>query len=392
MSALLLLDVWFNKGGRVEQDCKMITEDFETLHTKQCALIDITSISYLKETPYLLQPVTSNALFELLGQKDIKKRAMLEVLARMISYDFVVIDGTASKPVFNAADVQSGHLLGELGGLLRQIIIPEPVYEAVSLLFSTEDKGREETLWEMFDALSMRRPNWYPLTGLIEKERLESKYSREVIGYDLGSFSHMSGPFPQRAVLYLELSARGGVPIFLSPDKDPFLVHYQKKLPVDALETVEKIVDTQFQETLKDLFLPSEGIPIPPLAEHIVRQAHRKNISLLTSMLEIRETKEAKIFRRWLGEIQQNLVSAERPKLIDAAKALHELKGVAQAWFSNFDLGYMTQHKHTKFIPKALPVIGDVFEATGHGEITIKDPLVKRPLYLTFISKWYEDK
>lgn len=194
----------------------------------------------------------------------------------------------------------------------------------------------------------------------------------------------------ERTLVYYETAAAAGVPLVLHPFR------YYEALAIDAAcsdayTAVKEIVHKTFEEPIKNQ-LESLGqihsIELPPLALKMVEFAGREGISIIEAAARIKESKNAQAFREWLADIQINLAEGSTQSKLEALRMLEELKRVASLWSTHLDTKEGVTHKRREFRLSWVPRIGGLLDLLD--KPTLRDPILNRKGYLTFVSSWFD--
>jgi hypothetical protein len=360
-------------------------EDFDSLSNKQCALIDITSINALSSNLDFFD-VRFITLTEDSVRKHVSRRPSLihalHVLERMVAYDFIVFDR-----------IGAVRIKGELPVTLRirQTNVPEKVYKEAAVAVA-EDVSKGHVL---IDSLirGQNDPNEFFDGTLKEYLDLVSET------YFLGNIASSDASIPM-IFYYLELSSQASIPPFLSPGKDEFLKRYQLLASAEVMRAPDFF--DQIERDLQAIFT-KEGIiskvPLPPLGNHMISQAVKQKTTLLKIAEELHDEPKAIEFRKWLWEIQQALYQGSNHSLKKAHKAIKGYEKALKKWGENFDfkegVKYQTLTLNLGFSPaKLIEILGISLPDLISVEHEVRVPipiLFKKPLYLAFISSWYDD-
>lgn len=208
--------------------------------------------------------------------------------------------------------------------------------------------------------------------------------------YDCGWQLARSNLGVERTLVYYETAAAAGVPLILHPSR------YDAAQAIDlacsdAYNAVKEIVRSTFEEPIKDK-LESLGqihsLPLPPLASKIVWSAGKDGISIIEAAARIKESKNAQAFRKWLAEIQMNLAEGSMQSKLEALRMLEELKRVAAQWSTQLDTKEGVSYKRREFRLSWVPRIGCLLDLLD--KPTLRDPILNRKGYLTFVSSWFD--
>ena len=116
---------------------------------------------------------------------------------------------------------------------------------------------------------------------------------------DIDSNLGTSSNSPARALLYLELSRLLNGPLLLHPEKSAYL----HKIGQAVKERVSLVYGSLVTRVRDALRLKVVTIPIPPIADEILRTACREKCSLLESATYIRQSKEMVSLRAIVWEL-----------------------------------------------------------------------------------------
>jgi hypothetical protein len=129
------------------------------------------------------------------------------------------------------------------------------------------------------------------------------------------------------------------------------------------------------------------NLTLPPVADYVLRVVRRKRVNLITAIHEIRESKNARLFRQWCGKVSAAL-KEERGGLQEAQKLHRELEKVCSMWERDLDEGVRYKQRHLNV--GKLPLIGALLSFSGIEKIKINDPILTadKP-YLLFLNELY---
>jgi hypothetical protein len=195
----------------------------------------------------------------------------------------------------------------------------------------------------------------------------------------------------ERTLVYYEIAAAAGVPLILHPSR------YDAAQAIEvacsnAYTAVKEIVRSTFQQSIQKQ-LESLGqthtVGLPPLASKIVETAGKEGISIIQAATRIKRSKNAQAFRKWLAEIQMNLAEGSMQSKLEALRMLEELKRVASLWSTNLDTKEGVSHKRRELRLSWVPRIGCLLDLLD--KPTLRDPILNRKGYLTFVSSWFDN-
>ena len=197
----------------------------------------------------------------------------------------------------------------------------------------------------------------------------------------------------QRAIFYLEFARemkRIWVP---SSNKREWLSTIGNAAQKSLHETFVERIDGAMTD--RKIFADLKLVP-PPVSTLILQQAIRRRRSLADAALEIRDSNDARDYRRFLGQVDAAM--KDRRLLPTAQAKIDELDRKAKAWREQGDAkeGVLTRKREIKLsalVPDwtyPLKLASGAMKATGVGDIRVDDPILTRvPGYLSFISSWY---
>lgn len=113
----------------------------------------------------------------------------------------------------------------------------------------------------------------------------------------------------ERTLFYYETAAAAGVPLVLHPTR------YEEAEAIavaccDAYKSVKEVLRTAFEDPLRsqlDSLGQTHSVALPPLVSKLVEVAGREGISIMEAAVQMKDSKDAREFRRWLAEIQMHL-------------------------------------------------------------------------------------
>lgn len=208
--------------------------------------------------------------------------------------------------------------------------------------------------------------------------------------YDYGYSLARSHLGVERTLVYYETAAAAGVPLILHPFR------YDEAQAIetacfDAYTAVKEIVRTTFEEPIKQQ-LENLGqihsIPLPPLAWKMVVEAGKEGLSIVQAAAKIKESKNARSFRKWLSDIQIHFAEGSTSGNLEALRILEELRRVTSLWTSNLDTKEGVTHKRRELRLSWIPRIGSLLDLLD--KPTLRDPILNRKGYLTFVSSWFD--
>ena len=361
--------------------------DFDLLAKNNCFLIDGTTVrfvsgndgrTFLAEAP----PLRELDRREYMVQNNEWCRKSLELLGLLVLYDSAVVDSFALE--ISSRDVVDA-------SLIQITSFPDSVVtdcglelgRSLSSLYGQSDAN--ELSWLSDDSTN------YELFEMPDKSWVDDLSSRDKV--IIPSVVTDSNNSPVRALFYLELADRAGIPLLLSPQKDKCVTTYREKLRKFAHELVVAKVETQFQskldEQIKSLFARTWSVSLPPVSRMILRRAREELRPLLDVAKEIRDSTEARSFRKYLAELNKTLASGYEAGLLNVQAKLNKLESLVDGWFETGDINQGVTYKRRKFNIGEIPTIGWIAKMAGIGSFSVNDPILNPNRVYRFISQWY---
>jgi hypothetical protein len=190
----------------------------------------------------------------------------------------------------------------------------------------------------------------------------------------------VSSNFPARALLYLELSRLLNAPLLLHPEKSIYL----RKISQAITDGVASVYGSLVDEVREALRLKEASIPIPPIADEILRMACQEKCSLLEAATAIRGSKEMVSLREIVWELTTLVNVGQR------IRYEHEIelrtKEIADSIQSRAVAG--TRISRRKVNLAEIPAIGTVFKVLGGGTITVPDFVLYERPHIALFSRW----
>lgn len=137
-----------------------------------------------------------------------------------------------------------------------------------------------------------------------------------------------------------------------------------------AIKRIDKAIMSSLDHEFNDV-----SAKIPPLVEHVLCYSEKNNISLLSSIIDIRESKNATIFRSYFGKLDDEIKTlSPRKKVNSLQKLTTEIERLEKKWTRDIDLD--VNYKERTINLSKIPVIGHLFEILGIKDLDIKDPIL----------------
>lgn len=159
----------------------------------------------------------------------------------------------------------------------------------------------------------------------------------------------------------------------------------------DAYGAVKEVLRTTFEDPIRrqlDSLGQTYSVTVPPLVSKLVEVAGRGGLSIIEAATQMKDAKNARAFRKWLADIQLHLGQGTTGGKTEALRMLDELKRVASLWTTHLDPKVGVTHKRRELQFSWVPRIGGLLDLLD--KPTIRDPILNRKGYLTFVSSWVQ--
>lgn len=359
---------------------------FENICGQHCAFTDATSVEmltaskdFIKEclSPDILRKVQRNP------KSEPKAAWILDFLGRLVIFDFLVVDTRA----LDALGVENT----PWDEVIRVTSIPVETYNAA---FSE--------ICEYGGALlNVEQGSWLKRSIYnYGDKRYVDALERDP---DLMTWGLSDSTIPGlRIYLYMVLSADRGVPLVLDPRKDAMIKQLQRDTQGSFLDAFSKIMGRLDEQVVSKIQLfcdqwgKSDPIPLPPLSNYLCGISKKNKISLLDAARYLRETQEAKGFRKWLYQYDTYSRSTTLSDRAKAKKCLEELGNLAEQWVvhSDFNIGVKYQMRTLDLGEFAnfpdLKAVSTMLRAFNMDKkIAFRDPILNRQPYKVFLANLF---
>lgn len=199
----------------------------------------------------------------------------------------------------------------------------------------------------------------------------------------------------QRALFYIAFSERLGVVPFLSDGK----VRWYESIGAAVTKTMHEVLSQRIDAiVLGELDAEMARstavteVPLPPVAEWILRKSVTEATSPLEAALTLRESPAAASYRKLLVDLTGSAARG-RAGLLEQGKALASLDAAAKEWGAHFDpaLGVGRQQRTLQLAK--LPVIGWLLKLAEMDKVKVRDWVIApKPNHIAFVSSWYRTK
>jgi hypothetical protein len=219
---------------------------------------------------------------------------------------------------------------------------------------------------------------------------VEKRYG-EVLSQIYGRAGHLARSHlgVERTLFYYEAAGMIGAPVLLHPDRS-YEAQAINGACQDAFDAVKKVVSRSFEEPVRSQLYTlgfSHDLPLPPLAFRLVRLAGERSLSIVEAAKTIKESSEARAFRRWLSEVQECLKEGTMDAKLRVLRLFQELERVASSWTDELDVTHGISYRKRRIELSKVPRIGAILMLLDG--VSIRDPILNQKGYLTFVSSWY---
>lgn len=194
----------------------------------------------------------------------------------------------------------------------------------------------------------------------------------------------------ERTLVYYELAAATGMPLVLHPARFHEAVEIDRA-SCDAFDAVRELLRKSFEkpvfDELRSLGLRTD-VKYPALAGKLIRDAGDQNTTILEAAQNLKASAEATSFRRWLAHLQECLSDRTAGSRAQALRALREIRDLASEWRNDLDVGRGVRYRRRKLHLAWIPRVGGLLELLDSRDL--KDPILNRKGYLTFLASWYD--
>lgn len=193
---------------------------------------------------------------------------------------------------------------------------------------------------------------------------------------------------PERTLYYFALSASARVPVVVHPDRYPEFSMITSGF-TDAYRTVVPRITGALggggKETKK---MGDMSFVLPPLAAHILRTACRQSRSCIDVATELRSTRNAEGFRRWLRELQSLVLDGSPAAIAQSERMIRDVEKVVTSWKTELDFDVNVRYLQRRINISQIPPIA--WAASALDGVTIQDPILNPKPHLLFISQWFK--
>jgi hypothetical protein len=154
---------------------------------------------------------------------------------------------------------------------------------------------------------------------------LEKEYGEFLVDfYGEASFLARSNFGVERTLFYYEIAAAAGVPLVLHPDR------YDEAWAIDAAccdayGSVKEVLRTAFEDPIRnqlDSLGQTHAVAVPALVSKLIQIAGKEGLSIIEAAAQMKDSKNARAFRKWLAEIQMHLAQGTTGGKVEVLRML----------------------------------------------------------------------
>jgi hypothetical protein len=224
-------------------------------------------------------------------------------------------------------------------------------------------------------------------TGGLLSDRSKLDLVKTQMGSKLGASA--DDPFLSAALIYVAAAQSLGVFLLLYPPRSDFL----KLLSLEPKGSAATMALQELERRIVDTGLAKYAgidLAVPPVAEYVFNHYHQSGVDLASAINEIRNSKNARLFRRYCSAVDAELAHlSPRASLATLQRLLGDVRRAADKWLGNFNEGV---HYVTRQISlRKVWGIGPLLEAIGAAPIQFRDPVLWSPenASLLFLNDLY---
>lgn len=192
----------------------------------------------------------------------------------------------------------------------------------------------------------------------------------------------------KRAILYLKLAQQND--LYFSPH--PIRHKFLRDIVYERSKTMASEIVTYFDQKIcqsESGQFANINVKIPPVVEHCLYFAKNNNLSIPHSIMEIRNSKNARKFREFCSNIDSELRELNpRKKVSVYQKIFKDVDRLCVSWKE--DLKEKVNYQQRNIALSKIPLFGKVFEILDIKNVVVKDPIIhqSKPHFL-FINDLY---
>jgi len=203
-----------------------------------------------------------------------------------------------------------------------------------------------------------------------------------------GNYQTTSENTYNRGLLYADVARDNEIYFSPHPYREDFLSNTISKYINATASMVINHVDQKISES-SSAQIANININIPPVVEHVLYFSKSKSISITDSISEIRNSKNARLFRSYINKLDEELKDLSPRKRIAVLQPLFsDIDKLKDLWAK--DMNEEVKFRKRTINLSKIPIIGGFLESLGSGKIEVKDPILaaQKP-YLLFINELY---
>ena len=192
----------------------------------------------------------------------------------------------------------------------------------------------------------------------------------------------------KRSLLYADVARDADIYYAPHPYREKTLSRKIPKYIDQTAKTVIRLFDQKFNESNGGI-ISNVNVKIPPVVEHVLFFSKTQKKTISESINEIRNSKNAQLFRNYFFTLDQELRDLSQRKKIHIYESLfRDIDKLCTVWL--YDIDSEVRYRIRKINLSKIPMIGKLLGALGSDKFTIKDPILfaKAPYFL-FINDLY---
>lgn len=217
--------------------------------------------------------------------------------------------------------------------------------------------------------------------GYITDERLYKQTSNE-------NHENTSKNTYDRGLLYADVARDNDIYFSPHPFREEILSNSISNYINATASMVINHVDQKIYES-SSAHIANININIPPVVEHVLYFSKAQGISITDSINEIRNSKNANLFRSYINHLDQEIKELSPRKRIKILQPLfNDIDKLRELWAH--DMNEEVKFRKRTINLSKIPIVGSIFESFGSGKIEINDPILSasKP-HLLFINELY---
>jgi hypothetical protein len=191
-----------------------------------------------------------------------------------------------------------------------------------------------------------------------------------------------------RGLIYADVAKESNLYFSPHPDREGFISNRIVKYIKTTAAIIIEHFDQQFNQSASGQFA-SFNIKIPPVVEHILYFSKAQDKTILESVNEIRNSKNAIAFRQYIQKLDDELKDLTPRKRIEIYQPLfRDIDRLCNSW--SLDMKNEVQYRKRRISLSTIPIMGKLLDVIGAGQIEIKDLILFSDTpHLLFINDLY---